>query len=120
VQIPILSGAYSDGNADFRVSYPLNLTPVAQAQGISTGYLRPADGIVGFEVITDYDIRTRDGSEILARDGSKIAARSTSNGLGIGPGLDRGGIEWNNILYRVMGTSLVRIKIGRASCRERV
>jgi hypothetical protein len=76
MQIPILSGAYSDGNADFRVSYPLNLTPVAQAQGISTGYLRPADGIV-------------------------------SNGTG--PGLDRGGIEWNNILYRVMGTSLVRI-----------
>jgi hypothetical protein len=76
MQIPILSGAYSDGNADFRVSYPLNLTPVAQAQGISTGYLRPADGIV-------------------------------SNGTG--PGLDRGGIEWNGTLYRVMGTSLVSI-----------
>jgi hypothetical protein len=76
MQIPILSGAYSDGNADFRVSYPLNLTPVAQAQGISTGYLRPADGIVA---------------------------------NGTGPGLDRGGVEWNNILYRVMGTSLVSI-----------
>lgn len=114
MQIPILSGAYSDGNADFRVSYPLNLTPVAQTQGISTGYLRPADGIVGFEVITDYQILTRDGSEILARDGSKIAARSTSNGLGVGPGLDRGGIEWNNILYRVMGTSLVRISAAGA------
>ena len=76
MQIPILSGAYSDGNADFRVSYPLNLTPVVQSQGISTGYLRPADGII-------------------------------SNGTG--PGLDRGGIEWNNVLYRVMGTSLVSI-----------
>lgn len=76
MQIPILSGAYSDSNADFRVSYPLNLIPVAQPQGISTGYLRPADGIV-------------------------------SNGTG--PGIDRGGIEWNNILYRVMGTSLVSI-----------
>jgi len=76
MQIPILSGAYSDGNADFRVSYPLNLTPVAQAQGISTGYLRPADGIVA---------------------------------NGTGPGLDRGGVEWNNVLYRVMGTSLVSI-----------
>jgi len=114
VQIPILSGAYSDGNADFRVSYPLNLTPVAQAQGISTGYLRPADGIVGFEVITDYQIVARDGSLILTRDGSQIAARSTSNGLGIGPGLDRGGIEWNNILYRVMGTSLVSISAAGA------
>ena len=36
MQIPILSGAYSDGNADFRVSYPLNLTPVVQAS-ISVG-----------------------------------------------------------------------------------
>lgn len=76
MQIPILSGAYSDSNADFRVSYPLNLTPVAQPQGISTGYLRPADGIVA---------------------------------NGTGPGLDRGGIEWDNVLYRVMGTSLVSI-----------
>ena len=28
---------------------------------------------------------------------------------GTGPGLDRGGVEWNNVLYRVMGTSLVSI-----------
>jgi hypothetical protein len=76
LQIPILSGAYSDGNADFRVSYPLNMVPVVQQQGISNGYLRPADGIV-------------------------------SNGTG--PGLDRGGIEWNGVLYRVMGTNLVSI-----------
>lgn len=76
MQIPILSGAYSDGNADFRVSYPLNLTPVVQQQGISNGYLRPGDGIVA---------------------------------NGTGPGLDRGGIEWDSILYRVMGTSLVSI-----------
>ena len=81
MQIPILSGAFSDGNADFRVSYPLNLTPVAQAQGISTGYLRPADGILA---------------------------------NGTGPGLDRGGIEWNGILYRVMGTSLVSISAAGA------
>jgi hypothetical protein len=76
MQIPILSGAYTDSNADFRVSYPLNMVPVVQQQGISNGYLRPGDGIV-------------------------------SNGTG--PGIDRGGIEWNGILYRVMGTSLVSI-----------
>lgn len=76
MQIPILSGAYSDNNADFRVSYPLNLVPVVQPQGISNGYLRPGDGLV-------------------------------SNGTG--PGLDRGGIEWRGVLYRVMGTSLVSI-----------
>jgi len=116
MQIPILSGAYSDGNADFRVSYPLNLTPVAQAQGISTGYLRPADGIIGFaEVTTEYvSILTRDGSEILARDGSQIVARSIASTIGIGPGLDRGGIEWLGTLYRVMGTSLVSISAAGA------
>jgi len=28
---------------------------------------------------------------------------------GNGPGIDRGGINWNGICYRVMGTSLVRV-----------
>jgi hypothetical protein len=28
---------------------------------------------------------------------------------GTGPGIDRGGIEWNGLLYRVMGTKLVSI-----------
>lgn len=45
VQVPILSGIVADG-ADFRSAYPLNLVPVAKEQGISKGYLRPADGIV--------------------------------------------------------------------------
>lgn len=45
-QISILSGIYSDGNADFRSSYPINLIPVPKDEGISKGYLRPADGIV--------------------------------------------------------------------------
>lgn len=29
--------------------------------------------------------------------------------LGTGPGINRGGINWNGVLYRVMGTKLVRI-----------
>jgi hypothetical protein len=48
VQIPILSGIYSDEAGDFRTAYPRNLVPVPKAQGISNGYLRPADGIVQF------------------------------------------------------------------------
>ena len=32
--------------------------------------------------------------------------------LGTGPGIDRGGIEWKGVLYRVMGTSLVAISAG--------
>ena len=34
--------------------------------------------------------------------------------LGTGPGIDRGGIEWNGLLYRVMGTKLVSISSASA------
>jgi hypothetical protein len=75
-QISILSGIYTSEAADWRTSYPINLTPVPKDQGISKGYLRPSEGIVD---------------------------------QGTGPGIDRGGINWNNTLYRVMGTKLVSI-----------
>lgn len=45
MQIPILNGIYTDGDSDFRVSYPFNMVPVPANQGISNGYLRPAEGI---------------------------------------------------------------------------
>lgn len=48
MQIPIINGIYTDQNADFRSAYPRNMVPVPKEQGISEGYLRPADGIVGF------------------------------------------------------------------------
>lgn len=76
MQIPILNGIYADTSADFRTSYPRNLMPVPKKQGISQGYLRPADGIVE---------------------------------LATGPGQDRGGINWNGVCYRVMGSSLVSV-----------
>jgi hypothetical protein len=76
MQIPILSGIFTDNGPDFRTSYPVNLVPTPKSSGISTGYLRPGDGIV-------------------------------SNGTG--PGTDRGGINWEGKLYRVMGTKLVEI-----------
>ncbi len=43
--IPILSGISASGS-DFRSAYPVNLIPVPKVQGISQGYLRPAEGIV--------------------------------------------------------------------------
>lgn len=78
MQIPILNGVYTDGVADFRTSYPVNMVPVPKDQGISNGYLRPADGLVHFAD---------------------------------GPGIDRGGINWNGSCYRVMGTKLVRVNV---------
>jgi hypothetical protein len=47
-QIPILSGAFSDEDGDFRVAMPRNMVPVAKEQGISGGYLRPGPGIEDF------------------------------------------------------------------------
>lgn len=77
VQIPLLNGIFTDENSDFRTSYPRNLIPVPVNQGISNGYLRPADGIIEF----------------------------ASNA----PGIDRGGINWDGLLYRVMGSKFVSI-----------
>ena len=46
MQISILSGIYTDQDSNFRSYYPCNYVPVAKQQGISNGYLKPADGIV--------------------------------------------------------------------------
>lgn len=46
MQIPILNGTYTDESPDFRTSYPRNMIPVPKQQGISNGYLRPAEGIL--------------------------------------------------------------------------
>lgn len=48
MRIPILKGTYLDGRCDFRDSLPRNLVPIAQQNGISEGYLRPADRLVLF------------------------------------------------------------------------
>ena len=75
-QIPILNGIYTDTGPDLRTSYPVNMVPVPKGNGISEGFLRPADGLVA---------------------------------NGTGPGTDRGGINWNGICYRVMGSKLVTV-----------
>jgi hypothetical protein len=76
MQISILNGIYTDNGPDFRTSYPVNMVPVPKNSGISTGYLRPGDGLVA---------------------------------NGTGPGIDRGGINWQGECYRVMGTKLVSV-----------
>lgn len=76
MQVPILSGIYTDNTPELRTAYPVNMVPVPKASGISNGFLRPGDGIVA---------------------------------NGTGPGIDRGGINWNGVCYRVMGTNLVSV-----------
>ena len=55
MQIPILNGIYTDQNSDFRTSYPRNLVPVPKDQGISSGYLRPAEGIIEWADVPGVD-----------------------------------------------------------------
>ncbi|WP_324624748.1 MULTISPECIES: packaged DNA stabilization protein [unclassified Acinetobacter] len=76
MQIPILSGIYTDENSDFRTMYPRNMIPVPKENGIANGYLRPAEGI---------------------------------NHLSDLPSIDRGGINWNGVCYRVAGTKLIKV-----------
>lgn len=45
MQVPILSGIYTDANAGVRTAYPVNLMPVPKMSGVSDEYLRPAEGI---------------------------------------------------------------------------
>lgn len=52
------------------------MLPVVSPNGVSAGYLKPADGLVEFAT---------------------------------GSGVDRGGIFWNDLIYRVMGNKLVSI-----------
>ena len=77
MQIPIINGIYTDEAPDYRASYPKNLIPVPKQTGISSGYLRPSDGLMQ---------------------------------LATTPALDRGGINWNGVLYRAIGTKLVKVE----------
>lgn len=47
-QIAILSGIYTDTDADFRSSYPVNLMPIPKDDGIAKGYLLPVDGVASY------------------------------------------------------------------------
>ena len=76
MQIPVLSGIYTDSGNDLRVKYPLNLSPIVLKNGISNGYLKPSQGIVNFASVS---------------------------------GIDRGGINWNGVLYRVVGNDFISI-----------
>lgn len=80
MQIPILNGVYASSKSDLRTSYPKNLVPVAKGSSISGGYLRPADGITTF-----------------------------GSGAATDAGADRGGINWNGVCYRALGTNLVSV-----------
>ena len=56
MQIPIVQGVFTDNGPDIRRAYPVNLVPTILPNGISNGYLRPAEGIAPFsETIVGFD-----------------------------------------------------------------
>ena len=54
-QVPVLAGIYADGRGDLRAAYPVNYVPVAQDNGASNGYLRPAEGLVALADVPGID-----------------------------------------------------------------
>jgi len=89
MQIPILSGIYTSENADYRQQYPHNMIPVPLDQGITPGYLRPADGVSYFPEQTPP--ANQYGSAVVTT---------------VGLGDDRGAVNWRDICYRVMADNL--------------
>lgn len=121
-QIPVLNGTYTDADADFRSSYPVNLIPVPKDNGIAKGYLRPADGIVKAGEGPGFD---RGGINWAGTHyrvmGTKIVSISETNVVTVvgdvgGSGqvafdysFDRLGIASSGTLYYLMGTTLTPV-----------
>lgn len=86
MQIPILSGIFSDLDGDFRTSYPRNMVPVPKDTGLSEGYLRSAGGVTAYSTSVTFP-----------------------PGISTITGPDRGAINWNGIQYRVIGNAFCRV-----------
>lgn len=110
MQIPILNGIFTDENADFRSSYPRNLVPVPKEQGISKGYLRPADGIAEFAEGGGTDrgaIKWRDSMyRVMGTELVRVAFDATITSLGTvaGSGPARLDYSFDRLIIRAGGS----------------
>ncbi|SFQ82482.1 Phage stabilisation protein [Pseudomonas sp. NFPP07] len=122
MQIPILDGIYTDEEADFRSSYPVNLIPVPKENGISKGYLRPADGIIQSGSGPGIDrggINWKGayyrvmGSKLVSIDQAGtvtvLGDVGGTNQVRFDYSFDRLAIASNNKLYYLIGTSLTQV-----------
>nr|WP_307742661.1 packaged DNA stabilization protein [Massilia varians] len=117
-----MNGIYTDEGPDFRTSYPRNMVPVPKQQGISNGYLRPAEGIVQIGVGPGPD---RGGIvwngacyRVMGRSLVRVAADGTATTLGTvngtGPvhmdySFDRLAIAAGGALYYSQGDAPVQV-----------
>lgn len=120
--VPILSGIVTDLGGDYRDYLPLNLVPVAVSNGISGGYLRPANGIVergegsgrarGATVWKDtlYVVQNGDFSSV-ASDGTvtRISNIQTGDRASLAGSFDHLAIATDGRLYLFDGTSEQRV-----------
>jgi len=123
MQVPILSGTFADGTGDFRTRYPRNLVPVPKQNGISNGYLRPADGFEQF-TLGDGNVRggnTWNGMPYYVSGNSliQVHADGSRTVLGAIPGNDQVSVDYsfdrliisadNKLFYWSSGTGLNQV-----------
>ncbi len=122
MQVPILSGTFADETGDFRTSYPRNLIPVPKQNGISNGYLRPADGLeqfaLGLGSVRGGVVWNEESYYVTGTSLIKVAESGAVTFLGTIPGtgqvtidysFDRLIISGNNELYYWVGGELVQV-----------
>jgi len=122
MQVPILSGIYTDEGPDFRTSYPRNMVPVPKDQGISKGYLRPADGILlfgtgpgidrGCVVWNGINYRVMGTQLVRVNADGTVVSLGTIAGTGqctLDYGFDRMSISGGGNLYYWDGTALTQV-----------
>lgn len=92
-QISLVSGIYSDKQADYRISYPKNFYPVVQDTGLSNAYLRQTPGLSSFATGIGNDRGSIVFFDILYRVSGTQLIRVFENGvvevLGTIPGSGR-------------------------------
>ena len=122
MQLPILSGVYSQKGPDFEASYPLNLVPNFQETSISEGYLRSAPGIDVFAVGAGTDrggynwngtLYRVSGTTLLSVSSTGIASIvgdvGGSSRVSFASSFDRMGIASDEELWYYDGTTLSQV-----------
>lgn len=122
MQIPILSGIYADPVGEFRTAYPRNMVPVPKAQGISQGYLRPADGLTLYGSSQGADrgginwngvcYRVSGGEFVKVQAGGTVSVLGSLPGAEVAAmsyGFDRLGIVAGGTLWYWDGSTLAQV-----------
>lgn len=127
MQIPILSGIYSDATADFRTSYPVNVMAVPKDTGIAKGYLRTSDGLTLFATGPDVDrgginwqgfcyrvmgtklVRVNQGGTVDVLGDVGAGAVALSDRVSMSYSFDRLAIASGGRLYYWDGTTLTQV-----------